>query len=261
MIFKVIFGFLCIFGTLSFFSNHGKAQNPTTIIIPDISWEPYFFQAAPSPTRQGYAMEILQNCIDRQEIDIKRIPSAIKRTEHLLKHGGADLWVMSRRDGRDEWLDYSTEPLFEDGYAMFVRSDFNINVKDIKDLDNLRVGSVLGLHVTKPYQEWKARQPEHHKPLEVIHEQELLLKLINKKVDVAITSITPFLSYAKYHDVVKDIRISGKPLRVKSYYTVLSKEGKNIPKRKSFLRKLDQCIRELKKSSYIENLKMRYFSK
>lgn len=234
------------------------AQNPKKILMPNVSWNPYFFSTDESKHKRGYAMEMLQHCFSEVDIKTTLIPSVVKRTEHLLKHGRIDIWVMSHRSGREEWLDYGKEPIFEDGYAMFVSSNSSINVNSVNDLNGLKVGSLLGLHVTQAYQEWKAKQPAHRRPIDFPNEEKLLKKLLDNQIDVAVMSIVPFQAYAKQHNASSQIKMIGQPLRLKEYFAVLSKKGKNIPNKKAFLKVLDQCLKTLKRSNHINQIRKRY---
>jgi len=228
--------------------------------MPDLSWKPYFYSAAEGKSEPGFAKEMLLHCFKKLEVNSKAIPSSIKRVEHLLKYGKADLWVMSYRQGREEWLEYGKIPLFVDGYAMFVHKNSLKSVSNLGDLNGLKVGTLLGLHVSKPYKEWHEQLEEHAKPLTFTSEEQLLKKLLTREIDVAITSVIPFLAYAELYSFTDDIQISGKPLRERNYYVVLSKNGKNISDQKLFLDKIDNCLIGLKNSPTMNNIRARYFS-
>jgi ABC-type amino acid transport substrate-binding protein len=231
---------------------------PSSILIPDHSWAPYFTSSTLPAKEQGLAMNKIQFCLGEMNVEVKRVGSSIKRTEYLLRRGGVDLWVMSYRQGRGKWLEYSGVPLFSDGYAIF-RSTYSLHkFDDLDDLRGLRVGTLLGLRVSDEFQAWKKGLKKQQRPVDYSSEQALLRKLINGDLDAAVTSIGPFYAAAAKDKVRDELTMTEPALSQREYFVVLSRKATRIKNKPEFLRVLDACLVAEKNQKNFKAIDARY---
>ncbi len=254
---KTILGSLLLVGVL--YNGAARADRQAVVRIPDHHWPPYFTQSDEFSHHQGYAMDKIRYCLADMNVKVKRVPSSIKRTEYLLRRGSVDLWVMSNRDGREEWLEFGRIPVFEDGYAIFRATFSLLRFKKLEDLNGLRVGTLLGLKISDGFQNWQKKMRPSQRAKEYSNVEGLLQKLINGQLDAAVTSIGPFYATAIDENVLDEITMVGRPLRQQGYFVVLSKKADHIKDKRAFLKKIDACLAAPENQALMKSLKTSYF--
>lgn len=224
-----------------------SARADVVLTLPKLTWAPYFMHDG-GQLGHGYGVEVLDRCVARNGFSYRFIETSLNRSMHQLKEGALDFWVMSQRPGREDWLDYSGEPLFIDSYAMFVRQDFRGQIEQLSDLNGLRVGTMLGLKVSDDFQAYVAGLPKSLKPVEALDEKALLKRLEMGHIDVAVIGTAPFLATARRLNLSHQVKVVGKPLRQKPYYLVVSKKSSKLPDSRAFLVGFDLCLKALKQT-------------
>jgi ABC-type amino acid transport substrate-binding protein len=117
------------------------------LILNDIDWPPFLFPESKNQL-SGLGKDILNECLPKQNFTIEYIKLPVKRTHLYMQSGELDISLYSFKKEREAFVVYSKVPVFTTEYGFAVRSDSNIDIKKIEDLDDLIIGHLAGLSHT-----------------------------------------------------------------------------------------------------------------
>ncbi len=218
-------------------ANHIKMAN--------IDWPPYEFLEGGE--WKGVDVEVLKEVFSRIgfKLEIVNIPW-IRIIEHL-KIGAIDgTFSLTTTPSRMEFLYFTSEPLSSGLDVLFKREDFELPSNDVKDLEGLRCGYVIGYAYGEEFYYSKLEK------IPVRDDRTGMVLLERGRIDLFVVNLLVGRYYAKllgFEDLVPAVKIGKKKL----YYIA-------FPKTDPFYRFLSDIVskslRDFKKTDeYIEILK------
>jgi ABC-type amino acid transport substrate-binding protein len=249
---KFIKIFLCYFPC--FIANANQK-----IIINDIQWPPYFMINA-KEEGSGLGKDIISLCVQRggYQVEYRELP--IKRTHHFMEEGEIDITVYSYKEKRKEILYYGKEALFNSEYGFMVRTDSDIKINKLADLEPYVIGHLAGLSYTPELKKIIDAKDEIGKGVTGYSLKAMFSQLLAKtpRFEIMADSKITLLWQAKKLGVTDKIKVLDYSIKNKDYYITVSKRSKNIKKPKDFLNKIDICLRDIKQSGDLKVILARY---
>ncbi len=243
---------------LILFISEGSGASET-LIINDVDWPPYFISEETAQLK-GIGKELLELCLTEAGYQFKFTILPIKRTHNYMKTGKIDLCVYSYKKEREKYLHYSKEPLFSSQYRFLVKSDSDIRIQSLKDLNTLIFGHLNGLTYTPELlqiieEKEKKGTVSHSNSLE-----SLILQLTAnpKRFDITANSMETFLWKAKQMNVLDKVKVLDFDIKTKNYYITISQKSKSIHDKKNFMEQIDKRIRQMKSDGRYSEILLKY---
>ncbi|MFC1853742.1 substrate-binding periplasmic protein [candidate division CSSED10-310 bacterium] len=249
-----------LFLVVAFFSLIISVQvvaEPNTILMNDSRWPPFFFagdQLAPP----GAAKEILEICFDETGYPVEFTFFPINLLHKYLEIGRLDLNVYSFKPQREAILYYGKEALYRTSYRPFVRWDSPIQIKSLRDFDNLVIGHLEGVTYSERYLAYLRKKQAQGKVLTVRSNVYGLTMLIKKRIDILVEADSTIFWFAKQLGVTDKIKMLDFDIRTADYFLTVSKKSRKIKDPQKFLAKIDECIRGLKKDGRYAEIMKKY---
>lgn len=231
---------------LTFISSVSFSQN--TIKLNDINWPPYFF---PSNNKfPGIGKTLLNLCATSlgYQFEYQHLP--IKRTHAYIKSGKLDVVVYSYKSSRSEFVHYGKEPLFFTEYGFVTKAGNDIEINSFDDLESLSIGHLSGLAHTPELMKIIEEKKVKNQVREGFELQAMFTQMIANppQFDVMPNSKSTFYWVAKEMGIGDQIKVLDYTIKQKPYFVTVSKNTTTIDNPKGFIKKFDECIREIKAS-------------
>jgi polar amino acid transport system substrate-binding protein len=175
--------------------------------------------------------------------------------------GDLDVNIMSFKAERTSALDYGKEVVFENTYGVWSRVSLPSKVKSLNDLNVMNVSLLIGLQPSREYKKWLANRPSEAPSKEtlILNEQEQVIKMIaDNRVDATIASGPEIRWRARKLGLTSKIKDTGLIIQKQPYFFVVAKESPRYKQNPDIVRRLDQCVKEMKKSGTWLKLKEYY---
>jgi len=258
-IFKIIVYLVCVAAGLLLLvdSQNGEAGESRVLNIIENDWPPYYF-AGKSNKPEGFAKELLKNCIPEKEYSSQFNFYPVKRMYAYLETGKIDIALFSYKKKREAIVHYGKEPIFSSGYRAVVLADSDIQIRDIKDFDKLRIGHLAGLRYSKSFLEYIEKRKEEGTLTVTTLGNSCLKMLLAGMIDVFVDTSDTTLWRAKQMNALDKIRIVDFDIQTKDYFVTVSKQSTVIKDKVYFLEKIDQCVRETKQDGRYIKISEKY---
>jgi polar amino acid transport system substrate-binding protein len=249
---KFIYIFLCYFSCFIVDANQ-------KVIINDIHWPPYFMIDA-EQEGSGLGKDIINACLPRIGYQVEYNELPIKRTHHFMEMGEIDITVYSYKEKRKEILFYGKEVLFNSEYGFMVRENSEIKIATLNDLSPYVMGHLAGLSYTPKLKKIIQDKDERGEVVTGYSLEAMFAQLLAEipRFDIMADSKKTFYWQAKKLGVTDKIKVLDYSIKNKAYYITVSKRSKNIKKPQEFLTKIDNCLRDMKRSGEFKTILARY---
>ncbi len=234
-----------------FYSTISFAIEASPFIIVSDPNPPYEYLNNQQPA--GMDIEILQEIAKRQKIEFRFQFVPWARALNMVKEGKADAIIsLLKTEDRLNFLHYPETPVYEDKILFFANKNFSQKPRSLTDLKGVRVGVVAGNSYGKEFDE----NTEMIK--EVVSTQEMGMKKLaaNRTPLFVINEIVGF-------HLIKELKAEGiytLPIILSQdkYYLAISKKS---PRSNTFLKIMDQGLKEAQKSGVLSEIKKKYLKK
>jgi len=240
---------------LNFFIPNASGEQLKIRVGGDI-WRPYFLD--PKAEKPGFGHEIIRQCLDQTGYEPQYHNSNISRLINDLETGATDMWVMSKRPGREAWLYYTALPLFQESYGYISHQETEIEYRQLDDLKDKKVGLLSGVKVSKTFQQWVAEQPAQWRPQVDPSEEILVRKLVAKRLDVIVNTLNSIRFTARQLGVEDQLTFASQPIRTGDYYVVLSRKSTAVDDPEGFLGTFNECLHHLQQAGEFARLGKEY---
>ena len=232
---------------------------PLTVSAPD--WPPFYIHDDGNEPYKGMAWDILANCAGQIDKDAVFDMYPIRRMFKYMETGNLDLNIMSFKAERTSTVNYGKEIVFENTYGVWSGASLTAKIKSLTDLNALNVALLIGLHPSEEYKKWlEIRQatPSGKETL-ILNEQEQILKMLaDNRIDATVGSGPEFRWRARKLGLSTKVRDTGLLIQRQAYFFVVAKESSIYKHHPDILRRLDQCVKDMKKSGAWAKLKEHY---
>ncbi len=228
-----------------------------TILINDPAWAPYFFGGAVDAP-PGLVKEIFSSCLDQEKLNYAYKHMAIERMQVEIEEGKLDINFFSYKPERAAYLDFGKEPLFVASYRPIVRADSTIEIRKLPDFDKYRLGHTIGMRYSKEFYDYILKRKAQGSLDETASNESNLLKLVHNRIDMFIATEDTAFYLADRLQLRDQIRILPYLIQSASYSLSISKKSSRIQDRALFLKTMDQCFEELKKTGIYCHLASKY---
>ena len=210
--------------------------------INDVNWTPFFMQGP----RKGFAHELLQIFLaGRKQLHFFQLLPP-PRSEAYMRTGEIDLCVYSSKKEREEFLWYGQEAIFTIEYRIAIRSDFDLSVSKLEDLEPCRLGRIRGIAYSPQITAFLDRQGAAGK-IEVTKDLTSQVQMLAAgRIDALIEATAAIGWEAAELGLTKQIRFVGPVLSTKPYFLTVAKASANIRDGPGFLATFDAWLRGFK---------------
>jgi ABC-type amino acid transport substrate-binding protein len=230
-----------------------------TISAPD--WPPFYIHEDRKTPHKGMAWDILATCASKIDKNPVFDMYPIRRMFKYMEAGDLDLNIMSFKTERTSTVDYGKEVVFENTYSVWSRDSLTIKVKSLADLDNLNVALLIGMRPSAEYKKWLERRqstPSGKETL-ILNEQEQILRMLaDDRIDATVGSTPEFRWRARKLGLTSKLKPTGLVIQKQAYFFVVAKESPIYKQNPRILQRMDQCVKEMKKSGTWLKLKDHY---
>ncbi|SMF64957.1 substrate-binding periplasmic protein [Pseudobacteriovorax antillogorgiicola] len=233
--------------------NESFADSHINVSYPQ--WPPYFYG---KQDKKGFGRDIIEQCLAqmKQDHSFKYMP--IARANKTTQMGLIDLNVYSKKKGREEWLHYGSEPLYEVTYNPVTLKSKSIRLSGLKDFDPYRIGHQIGMKYSLEYQDYLNSRRTQKGVDEVRNHESNMRKLLHGRIDVYVSTRSDIEIMAKQLKVSDQIRVHDLEIRKAKYYLTVPKNAKNVKEPKKLLGALDSCLKKMKATGSYCNLAKGY---
>ncbi|MBM4252735.1 MAG: amino acid ABC transporter substrate-binding protein [Deltaproteobacteria bacterium] len=242
-------------------SPNAKLQQAPTpeLIMNDDYWPPYAFGGREGHPK-GFIKEIVERCAPSTGYKINFVPYPIARTRAFMESGVIDFHVYSYDKARESFLNYGTEPLFTSAYQPAVRAASEIKIDSIADFDPLRMGGLLGLVYTPEFKKYIDDRAAKGRYDVTDQEAVNIIKLMNNRIDVFVNHKNTILWFAGQQGYRDRVKVLDYVVKRANYFVSLSKKSPRLQGEEAtrFLASMDSCIRQLKSTSFYQQLTEKY---
>jgi ABC-type amino acid transport substrate-binding protein len=255
---SIVFRILAlIFGILS--NGSVSLGRPLKVYAPD--WPPFYIQDGGSGQNKGMAWDILATCT--RSIDPSTIFDnyPIRRMMKLMEEGEIDVNIMSYKPDREKMLSYGKEVIFENNYVIIVGNHVTKPIRKLNDLDTLSVAQLVGLRPSDTFKAWFDRRLANKagkETLQLNSEEQILKMLANGRIDATVASEAEFKWRSQRLGLTHRIRHTKLLIQKQPYFFVMAKQSPIFRTKPVTLQRMDQCVRDLKKSGIWTEMKNRY---
>ncbi len=230
-----------------------------SIVIDNADWPPYFF-GEDKEVSKGIGREIIDTCLKKNGYKFVFHRYPIKRANIYIRNGVIDICIYSYRKKREDFLIYSKEPLFRTEYRFMVKSDSNIKIKSLKDLEPLIFGYLDGLTFTPELLKIINDKKKKKEIYYAYSLKQLFKGLLGKyqRYDITADSKATFQWKSKELNVQGKFKILDYDIGSKDYFITISKKSKRIKNGKKFLENFDKCLKEMKMDGTYSKILLKY---
>ncbi len=232
------------------------AEESRIVNIIENDWPPFYF--AGKPESKGMARELLEMCIPKTGFDYKFTFYPVKRMYAYLEKGEIDVAVFSYKTSRESFVIYGKEPIFSSGYRPVVRAGENIEIRSIRDFDDLRVGHLIGLKYSEKFLAYIEKREKAGTLVTATAGNSCIRMLLAGMIDVFVDTRETILWRAKQLNALDKIRIVDLDIRSRDYFVTLSKNTKIVKDGNRFLKEIDQCLGTAKKDGEYDDIAAKY---
>lgn len=206
------------------------------------------------------AKDIIRLCLDPAKYAISYVNLPIKRTHIFMQKGTLDVSIYSYKVEREEFVHYSSVPLFTSEYGFATRKDSDIQVNSLEDLEPLRIGRMPGLTHTLAVMAIIDEKRDYNMVAEGHSVEALFFQMLsdNPRFDIMPNSKATFFWQAKQLGIADKIHVLDYVLAEKNYYLSVSKKSTNIDNPLMFLKEMDDCVTEIKQDGRYQLLSAKY---
>jgi len=238
-------------------SSATESVKTNEIIIVENDWPPFFFGRTQNEL-PGFAKEVLTTCVS--EIGYKPIFKffPIKRMFVYLESGEVDLAIFSYKKKRESFLHYGKTPLFTSSYRPVVKKDSEIDIKNLQDFNNLRLGHLAGLSYSPEYLKYIENRRKDGTLITTTTGESNLKMLLEGIIDIYVGTREPELWHAKQSGTLDQIKILDFDIKTSEYFVTASRKSPRIASKDEFLDLLDQCLQSLQSTTQYHDIAIQY---
>jgi polar amino acid transport system substrate-binding protein len=233
------------------------AEQAPTLRIIENDWPPYYFNQKPEGL-PGFARELLELCLPWQGYRTEFTFYPVKRMYTYLEKGELDIALFSYRKSRESLVHYGQEPLFASGYRPVVRAGSGIEIRDIDDFDDLRIGHLAGLRYSKSFLAYIEKRRAAGTLITTTTGNSCLRMLVDDMIDIFVDTEDTIRWRAQQMGLSEKIRVLNFDIRTRDYYVTVSKASTRIPDKEGFLQKLDGCLQAIKQDGRYTRIAAKY---
>lgn len=227
------------------------------IVVEDTDWRPWTFGGAEDHP-PGFAKEVLDRCLRSVGHKPRYLDYPVVRLYEALENGDLDLHVMSRQPERERYVVYGEEPLFTARYRPIVRVDEPVRIRELGDLDSLRLGHVRGLRYSDEYLEYLEARLAAGTADETVSNESILRMLVAGRIDAFVNQAATSRWFAHQLGLADRIRIEEFDIRTSDYFLVVSRRTTAVDDPAALVAELDECIAALKLAPAWGELRRKY---
>jgi polar amino acid transport system substrate-binding protein len=246
-----------IFTFVSLFIATSAQAEPTSLLISDNDWKPWYF-AGVTKGKQGFAKDVIGHCVNQAGYIPKFRLFPIERMKSMMKKGQMEGAIFSFKPHRKSFLIYSGEPIFRESYVPFVRTGSGTEIKRIEDFDNLRLGHLHGLSYSRQFFAYIQKR-RNGGSLDVTTSGDAnIQKLVSGKIDAFVDTIASVRWRTAELGLSNRITDADFIIRSADYFFVLSRASRVIADKVAFMTRFDKCVRNLKKTNRYSGIAAKY---
>ena len=244
-------------------ANHLAARS-LTISAPD--WPPFYIHDSDNPDHRGLAWDIVSSCVKSLAVDAEYEMYPIRRMFRYMELGELDLNIMSYKADRAKSVEFGKEIVFENSYGVWTSGSYRRQIRSIADLRDASIAQLIGL---RPSDEFKAfmeerlarasENPDSQKDTLVVNDPDQIVKMLaSGRIDATVASVAEISWRARRLGLQNKIRFSGLVVQKQKYFFVVSRSSPYTRARPDLTRRMDQCVKELKKNGRMSQIHGRY---
>jgi len=242
-------------------SSHAVATfgRPLKVYTPD--WPPFYIQEGGGGTNRGMAWDILATCTKSIDPSVVFDNYPIRRMMKLMEEGELDVNIMSFKPDREKILSYGREVIFENNYVIIVGNHVTKPIRKLADLDTLSIAQLVGLRPSDTFKSWFDKRLANKggkETLQLNSEEQILKMLANGRIDATVASDAEFKWRSQRLGLTHRIKSTKLTIQKQPYFFVMAKQSPIFRTKPTTLQRMDNCVRNLKKSGEWAEMKNRY---
>lgn len=245
---------------LSGFTSPVAANSVRLLQANAVDWPPFYVRGTGREVT-GLAADLLQRCLESEQVAIKYQWLPIKRTFQYMAQGKLDIAVYSYKPERETSLWYGKEPIFSSGMAAVVRHDFPEHGSSFEVLAHARIGYLAGVALPSELQAMLDLQQQRGiRPVE-LYQLDALTDALQQQpasVDAVINTEETLRWLIHKKGLQQQLKVLPWTLAQKQYYVTVSKNSTNIAQPQQFLAEVDACLQQLKANGQYQHILERH---